>query len=88
MAILHLKHRQVFFWFLLSFLLASLQEMNLRRASPAVSLTFMFYSDTETIQAAFLHASFGSALTLCSFRMISLIPPLYASFQPRQAAEY
>ena len=34
--------------------------MNLRRASPAVSLTFMFYSDTETIQAASLHVSFGT----------------------------
>jgi hypothetical protein len=32
--------------------------MNNRRASPAVSLTFMFYSDTETAQAASLHVFF------------------------------
>jgi hypothetical protein len=33
-------------------------QMNNRRASPAVSLTFMFYSDTETAQAASLHVFF------------------------------
>jgi hypothetical protein len=32
--------------------------MNNRRASPAVSLTLMFYSDMETVQVASLHVSF------------------------------
>jgi hypothetical protein len=33
--------------------------MNNRRASPDVSLTFMFYADMETVQAASLHVFFG-----------------------------
>jgi hypothetical protein len=37
-------------------------EMNNRRASPAVSLTFKLYSDKETAQAASPHISFGIPL--------------------------
>jgi hypothetical protein len=40
----------------------SKDEMNNRRASPAVSLTFMLYSDKETAQAVSLHVFFGSLL--------------------------